>query len=108
MTEGFDVQTLAILLAFAFLVEAVIENVKWAIDDIRAIIKQDSDHETEWNGSRLIALVLAIAFSVAFGVDAWELLGFDAAIPYVGAIGTGILMARGANFFHDLISKLGD
>ena len=103
-----EAQTFMVLIAFALLVEAVIENVKWVIEDIQAIVKRDDSQDKNWNGSRIVALILAIVFSVAFSVDVWDLFGFEAVIPFIGAIGTGIIIARGANFAHDLINKLGN
>ena len=51
---------------------------------------------------------IGVSLLLAFGarLDVFELISIPLVIPYVGIALTGLLISRGANFFHDLYSKL--
>jgi hypothetical protein len=85
--------------AFAFLLEAVVENVNWVVQNVKKT-------GTGWNWQRLIALVMSIGLCVSFQIDLFKLVGFETAVPYLGSAMTGILLARGANAFSDLLAKV--
>lgn len=105
--EGFtfDVNMLGAFLMFSLLIEGLVENLKWTIEDIVALIKKrPADATNSWNGAKLIAFVVAIGFAVVYGIDIFAKLGYATQIPYVGSVATGILFARGANWVYDFFS----
>lgn len=54
----------------------------------------------------LVGIILGVAVALVYNVDIFALLGVVAAVPYVGAILTGILISRGSNYIFDLIKAL--
>ncbi|MGR6836064.1 hypothetical protein [Syntrophomonas erecta] len=50
------------------------------------------------------ALVISIILAIAIGIDFFVMFDIPIKIPYLGQIFTGIIISRGANFMHDLIS----
>lgn len=57
-----------------------------------------------WDRIGAIAVCLILAFGAR--LDIFELVGIPLVTPYVGTALTGILASRGANFIHDLYSKI--
>ncbi|KEH96125.1 hypothetical protein [Clostridium massiliodielmoense] len=55
---------------------------------------------------RLGALVISIVLALDTGIDILSLAGVPTRIPYVGIILTGIVISRGANFTHDIVSAI--
>lgn len=82
------------LVVVAILVEAIWENLK--------MIWQ----EGKFNWNMVGSLVIGIGLCVLTGVDIFPVVGLSLTIPYIGSVLTGIIVSRGANFVHDLISKL--
>jgi hypothetical protein len=63
----------------------------------------------EWfaaNWQYLVALVVSILAAVTYNLDFFDALGFDARIPYVGIVFTGIIISRGSNYANDIISRV--
>ena len=54
----------------------------------------------------LVGLALGIVVALVYNVDIFALLGITAAVPFVGAILTGILISRGSNYIFDLVKAL--
>ena len=88
-----DLEIICQLLLAAVLVEAVVTSANLV-------------YNKEFDWRYIVALVLAIGLSLAFGWDLFEAAGFDARVPYVGDIFTGVILARGANYVNDLIGLL--
>lgn len=55
---------------------------------------------------RIGAILVGIFLSIATGIDIMALVGLPIAIPYVGTVLTGILISRGSNFIHDIVSNM--
>lgn len=55
---------------------------------------------------RIGALVIGLVLSFATGTDLLKLVGLQSKIPFLGIILTGILISRGANFMHDILSSI--
>lgn len=55
---------------------------------------------------RVGALVVGLVLAIGTKLDILALVGIEASIPLLGIMLTGILISRGSNFIHDLISKL--
>lgn len=62
--------------------------------------------EGKLSKDRVGAMVISILIAFATGIDLFEIIGIPLSIPYIGIIFTGLLASRGANFIHDLYSKI--
>lgn len=83
------------LVVVAMLVEAIWENLK--------MIWQ----EGKFNWNMVGSLVVGIGLCLLTGADIFPVVGLGFSVPYIGSAVTGIIVSRGANFVHDLLSKLG-
>lgn len=86
-------ENLLIILMVATLVEAIWENLK--------MIWQSGKLNVDMIGSLVISILVAIFTKI----DIFSALGISINI-YVGSILTGIIISRGANFVHDILSKV--
>lgn len=77
----------------ALLAEAIWENLKMIWEN------------NKFSVNRLGALILSIILAVATQIDLFKVLDIEI-IPVIGSIFTGILISRGANFIHDLLTKI--
>lgn len=55
---------------------------------------------------RVGALIIGLLLAFGSGLDLLSLVGVPLVIPYLGVFLTGLLISRGANFIHDLISSV--
>lgn len=55
---------------------------------------------------KLGALIVSIILALDTGIDILALAGVPTKIPWVGVILTGIVISRGANFTHDIVSAI--
>ena len=78
----------------AILVEAVVSF----IDNIK-------EKETGWKYwvSLVAGLGIAILVAVNYDVDIFEFIGFESELPYVGAVLSAVIIARGSNYVADLL-----
>lgn len=53
------------------------------------------------------AAVVGVLLCVLFSADVFALLGFPAILPYAGSAVSGLLIAGGANYINDLLSRFG-
>lgn len=85
-----------ILIVIAIVVEGITEYLKQMIPalakDTRILLG--------------ITVVLGVGAALTFNADLFAILGFEAAVPIVGCVLTGLLCARGSNYIYDLIGKL--
>ncbi len=86
-------ENLLIILVVATLVEAIWENLK--------MVWQSGKLNVNMIGSLVISILVAIFTKI----DIFSALGISINI-YVGSILTGIIISRGANFVHDILSKV--
>lgn len=82
------------LVIIAILVEAIWENIKMI-----------------WQkGKLLIDVIGALGFGILICIltdaNIFPIVGISIKIPIIGEILTGIIVSRGANFVHDLFTKL--
>lgn len=82
------------LVIIAILVEAVWENIK--------MIWQKGKLSIDVIGS----LIFGILICLLANANIFPIVGISIKIPVIGSILTGIIVSRGANFVHDLFSKL--
>lgn len=81
------------IVVLAVLCEAIWENLKMIWENGKFSI------------NRLGALILGIVIALATQIDLFAVLDIEI-IPVIGSIFTGILISRGANFIHDLLTKI--
>lgn len=55
---------------------------------------------------RVVALAFGELIAIGSNIDFMNAVGLPMYIPYIGMILTGILISRGANFMHDLLSNI--
>lgn len=53
-------------------------------------------------------LIIALLLCFGTGTDLLALVGVPIAIPYMGLVLTAILIYRGSNFLHDVLSGIND
>lgn len=112
-------QLLALLGMIAFLVEAVVEVLflswlKWAVDNFLPDWDDEKRAEVRALILRIASYALGIVLSITIGFDlvaaVVTLFGATVEMPEVaatiGRVLTGILVARGAQWFHDLGTEL--
>lgn len=87
-------QGIAIVFLAAILVEGLTEN----------ILPVTLPPGQKWI-KRALALAIAVVVSVAYDIDLFALLGLPH-VAYVGAVLTGILISRGANYLAALVKRL--
>ena len=66
----------------------------------------DENVRAVWNGTRLLVVVIAVATSLLF--SNWNLMavsGLDLGIEWVGKIVTGLAVARGVTWIHNLYRR---
>lgn len=85
---------LTYILVLAFLGEAIWETLKMTWQEGKVSI------------DRIGALVISILLAYTANLDIFALMGIALSLPILGTILTGILISRGTNFVHDLITKL--
>lgn len=82
------------LVIIAILVEAIWENIK--------MIWQKGKLSIDVIG----ALGFGILICILTNANIFPIVGISIKIPVIGEILTGIIVSRGANFVHDLFTKL--
>jgi len=58
--------------------------------------------------ARYVALILGLLLAFGFAVNIPALLGLEAVWAWVGIAVTGVVIGRGANYIHDLLSSIVD
>lgn len=56
----------------------------------------------------IIAAVLGVLVALVFNIDAFAIAGYNAAVPFVGCILTGVILSAGSSAIHELIAKIRD
>ncbi len=87
-------EALGIFVLIAIFAEAVWETIKFLVP--REIPSQIN---------RAAVMVLAIFMCVATGSDLFGIMGIALPLP-AGAVLSGVLCSRGANFLHDLFKRV--
>jgi hypothetical protein len=82
------------LVVLAMLGEAIWETVKMLWQDGKASI------------DKIGAVLVGILLSLGTGADIMRLSGVPMKNPYIAMILTGLLLSRGANFVHDILTSI--
>jgi hypothetical protein len=84
----------AILIVLAMLVEVCVDIIKAAIPGIR-----------DWK-SQLASVVVGVLLATATATGLLSALQVNLAVRWIDYFLTGLIISRGSNFIHDLLSKL--
>jgi hypothetical protein len=98
------VDTTLQLIGFIALGAVLVEGSVNALDVFKGL-----SFSKEWLGENwrfIVALVLSIVTAIAYNLDFFDALGFQARIPYVGVVITGIIISRGSNYANDIIDRV--
>lgn len=82
------------IIVIAILAEAIWENLKMIWQEGKLSI------------DKLGALIVSVIIAIATQLDIFAILNFNIPIPFIGSFLTGILISRGANFIHDILTKI--
>lgn len=88
MQEGLQLVILAIL------VESVWESLKMVWE------------EGKFSVDTIGTLVLGVMVSIVVNIDVFSIVGISTSWSMFGVVLTGVLISRGGNFIHDLLSKI--
>lgn len=77
----------------ALLVESIVTTIAWVV-------------ESKFDWKRVTALVLSVAIALLAKIDLFAFVGLPLTLPFVGAVLTGLILARGANAFYDLYKAI--
>jgi hypothetical protein len=92
--------TITIIVIVAILTEAIWENLK-------RIFPQTEFIEKYWEYiGKLGALIVGIGVALLTGVNIFSLLEIPIKSELVDVVLTGMLLGRGSNYIHDLLSRL--
>ncbi|MDL2318184.1 hypothetical protein LJC74_03695 [Eubacteriales bacterium OttesenSCG-928-A19] len=89
--------TIAMVLMMAVIVEAIVEVVKGWVP---------AETKTPGWVWPVVSAVLGVGLCIAASVDVFALLDVSLSVPLLGAVLTGVLISRGANFVHDLWNNI--
>lgn len=89
---------LAAIVFIAVIVEGLVEYIKLSFPKFA---------ETTW-AIFVSTIALGVGAALTFGIDLFEIIGIPTAVPYVGQILTGVIVARGSNYVYDVIGKYTD
>ncbi|GKU24818.1 hypothetical protein [Clostridium folliculivorans] len=85
---------LASIIILAGIAEAIWETIKMVFD------------HGKLDFNKLGAILVGVLLCLVTGADILSLIGFSPKINYVGQVLTGLLISRGANFAHDLLTSI--
>lgn len=78
------------------------------VEGLVNVAQSVKEKETNWKYWVSLALGLAagIVAALNYDLDLFELVGLEGQYPAVGAVMTGLVISRGANFASDLIGRI--
>lgn len=92
-------ETIALLIAVAVLVEGLVEYVK-------TIVKVFTEGDVKTGITQLCAVAIGILLALITNANLFTALSIDVAHSWVGCVLTGILISRGSNYLSDLLHRL--
>jgi hypothetical protein len=106
MTLGQVITPMVGILILAAVVEALVEYLAEPI--VGWIYKQFAPDRTvpeSLPALRYVSAAVGVLLCVLYGADLLATMGVVTSVPYVGAVVTGLLIGRGANFINDFVSR---
>lgn len=88
------VEMITQLIIIAVLVEALTEVFKSIFKDGRL------------DKSSILSIVVGLILAFTINLDLFVAIGLVPTIPIIGVVATGLLISRGANTVHDVISRI--
>ncbi|GFZ29698.1 hypothetical protein CSC2_02240 [Clostridium zeae] len=85
---------LASIIILAGIAEAIWETIKMVFN------------QGKLDFSKLGAILVGVLLCLLTGADILSLAGFPPKVNYIGQVLTGLLISRGANFAHDLLTSI--
>ncbi len=104
MELGTVLMNVGTIIVLAIVAESVWETLKLLWDS--PVIDETGKLNKKELTNRLGAIVIGLLVAFGANLDILALFGINVVIPYLGIVLTGILVSRGANYMHDLISKM--
>jgi hypothetical protein len=105
-----ELSTLSGILILATLVEALVEYLIKPLFGLPIAASLTAGEEAADPVSDLLvrysAAAIGVLLCLAYRADLLVLANLVAPVPWIGFVITGILIGRGANFIHDLASRL--
>ena len=92
-------ETIALLIAVAVLVEGLVEYVK-------TIIKVFTEGDVKTGITQLCAVGIGILLALITGANIFTALSINVTYSWMGCVLTGILISRGSNYVFDLVKRL--
>lgn len=56
--------------------------------------------------SSILSIVVGLILAFTINLDLFVAIGLVPTIPFIGVVATGLLISRGANTVHDVISRI--
>lgn len=106
-----EVNPIILVLLLATIAEAVIEAVKPGLDPAFDWLLRVTRAPENVEPYFYLSVALGVATSLAYGADLVEAVGIappSAAVGTAAQVATGILIGRGANFVHNVITRVAD
>lgn len=82
------------LIIIAVLVEALTEVFKSIFKDGKL------------DKSSILSIVVGLILAFTINLDLFVAIGLVPTVPFIGVVATGLLISRGANTVHDVISRI--
>ena len=92
-------ETIALLIAVAVLVEGLVEYVK-------TIVKVFTEGDVKTGITQLCAVAIGILLALITRANLFMALSINVTYSWMGCVLTGILISRGSNYLSDLLHKL--
>ena len=86
---------------------ALIISVSILVEGLTQYIKEIISSEREVKVANIISLIAGVGLSFIFQAQLFAALGLEVAYPVIDTILTGLVLSRGSNYVHDLISRMG-
>lgn len=103
---GATVATYGGILLLAAVVEGLVEYFARPIAArIYAWARHDGQVPDTLPALRYVSALVGVGLCIAYSADLLAIVGLESQIPYIGAIVTGLLVGRGANFVNDFASR---
>lgn len=106
-----EVNPIVLVLILAVIAEAIIEAVKPGLDPLFDWLLAKARAPENVEPYFYLSQALGVATSLAYGADLVQAVGIappSAAVGIAAQVATGILIGRGANFVHNVITRVAD
>lgn len=92
-----DFKAMSTIVIASFILESIWQTLKIALD---------ARHNTTSLATSIGTIIIGLFLAFDYNIDILAFMGLTDHIPYGGIILSGILISRGSNFIHDLLTRL--